>query len=60
MRRRLFLLFLALGLTAASAGLAPPQAQASCNPHCTLINCGFECCTFSDCSSHCFNVFCGG
>jgi hypothetical protein len=61
MRRRLYLLLLALGLVALSAGgLAPSQAQASCQQHCTLINCGFECCTFSDCTTHCFNVFCQG
>lgn len=61
MRRRLSLLFFALALAVISfGGLATPPAQASCTQHCTLINCGWECCTYSDCSTHCFNVFCGG
>jgi len=60
MHRRFFLLLFALALTVVSlGGLFTPQAQASCTRHCTLINCGWECCTFEDCTTHCFNVFCG-
>ena len=60
MRRRVSLLLFALALAIMSlGGISPTPAQASCTRHCALISCGFECCTFSDCSSHCFNVFCG-
>ena len=40
-------------------GLFTPKAQASCTQHCTLVSCGFECCTLSDCTTHCFHVVCG-
>jgi len=60
MRRRVALLLFAVALTALSlGGMSPSPAQASCTQHCTLISCGYECCTFSDCTTHCFNVFCG-
>lgn len=61
MRRRLSLLLFALALTVISlGGLFTPQAQASqCTYHCALISCGFECCTLSDCSTHCLHVVCG-
>jgi hypothetical protein len=58
--RRISLLLFALALTGISlGGLLAPPAQASCTRHCTLIGCGYECCTYEDCSTHCFNVFCG-
>jgi hypothetical protein len=58
--RRLSLLLFALTLTGISlGGLFAAPAQASCTRHCTLISCGYECCTYADCSTHCFNVFCG-
>lgn len=60
MSRSLSRLLFVLALTAAAfGGLVTPKAEASCTQHCTLVSCGFECCTFSDCSSHCFNVVCG-
>jgi hypothetical protein len=61
MSRRISLLVFALALAVISlGGLSTPQAQASqCTQQCTLISCGFECCTLSDCSTHCFHVVCG-
>jgi hypothetical protein len=53
------LLFVLAVTAAAFGGLVTPKAEASCTQHCTLVSCGYECCTYSDCSSHCFNVFCG-
>jgi len=61
MRRKLSLLFFALALAAIGiGGLSTPPALASCTQHCELISCGFECCTYTNCTTHCFNVFCGG
>jgi|GEM_PF-4973598 len=60
MRRKVSLFLFALVLAVMGlGGMSLSPAQASCTQHCTLVSCGFECCTFSDCSSHCFNVFCG-
>jgi hypothetical protein len=60
MSRSLSRLLFVLALTAAAfGGLVTPKAEASCTQHCSLVSCGYECCTSSDCSTHCFNVFCG-
>jgi len=60
MNRRLSRLLFALALAITTlGGLFTPKAQASCTQHCTLVSCGFECCTFSDCTTHCFHVVCG-
>ncbi|HSU80918.1 MAG TPA: hypothetical protein VLR69_00800 [Thermoanaerobaculia bacterium] len=56
MSRLLFVLALAI---ATLGGLFTPKAEATCTQHCTLVSCGYECCTYSDCTTHCFNVFCG-
>ena len=60
MHRRLSRLLFALALAITTlGGLFTPKAQASCTQHCTLVSCGFECCTLSDCTTHCFHVVCG-
>lgn len=61
MIRRLSRLLFAVALAATCLGglFTPKAAQASCTRSCTLVSCGFECCTFSDCTTHCFNVVCG-
>jgi len=60
MHRRVSRLLFTLALTTtALGGLFTPKAQASCTQHCTLVSCGFECCTLSDCTTHCFHVVCG-
>jgi hypothetical protein len=60
MDRKLSRLLFALALAITTlGGLFTPKAQASCTQHCTLVSCGFECCTLSDCSTHCFHVVCG-
>jgi hypothetical protein len=61
MNRRLSLLLFALALTVISlGGLSTPQAQASqCTYHCTLVSCGLERCTLTDCSTVYIHVVCG-
>lgn len=60
MRRRVSRLLFILALaTTALGGLFTPKAQASCTRHCTLIDCGTECCTYSDCTTVCVHVACG-
>lgn len=60
MHPRMSRLLFALALAATTlGGLYTPKAEASCTRSCTLIGCGYECCTYTDCTTHCFNVFCG-
>jgi hypothetical protein len=61
MRHRLPQLLFALALTTLSlGGLFAPQAQAStCTYHCTLVSCGLERCTLTDCSTVFIHVVCG-
>jgi hypothetical protein len=61
MRRKLCLLVLAFGVTAAClGGMLPPAAQAAtCTRHCFQPDCGDVCCTLPDCTIHCIHVVCG-
>jgi hypothetical protein len=61
MRRKLCLLAFALGLSAVvfGGGLSPSAQAATCTRHCWMPDCGDECCTYSDCTTHCIHVVCG-
>jgi hypothetical protein len=57
MRRKLCLLIV-LGFICLSGALVPAAQAASCTPHCFMPDCGDECCTFSNCLTHCVHVIC--